>query len=101
MADDKNKTTGDSAPSAASKPVKSSKTKESISVRFTKWLKNKKNEYVSEFKRIVWPTREVLVKETITVIAVSLIFGLYITALDGAFGYFYSQFANFTATLFT
>jgi len=69
--------------------------------RAGKWLTAKKNEYLAEFKRIVWPTREVLLKETITVIAVSLIFGAYIALLDGAFGFLYSRFAQLTATLFS
>ena len=82
------------------KPHKSLKDKkESLSERLKKWFVSKKNEYAAEFKRIVWPSREELLKETVTVIVVSLLFGLYITVLDGAFGFLYSQFANLASTL--
>ena len=73
--------------------------KESLYARLQKWLVSKKNEYVGEFKRIVWPSRQELFKETVTVIMVSLLFGLYITILDGAFGFLYSQFAQMASTL--
>jgi preprotein translocase subunit SecE len=39
----------------------------------------------SEFKKIIWPTREDLTKQTIAVIVVSVILGLLIAALDAAF----------------
>ena len=35
-----------------------------------------------EFKKIVWPTKETLVKETIAVIVISVILGLIIALLD-------------------
>ena len=39
----------------------------------------------NEFKKIVWPTKETLAKETIAVIIVSVILGLIIAILDWAF----------------
>ena len=43
--------------------------------------------YRAEFRRIVWPSNQVLFKHTVTVIAVSLLFGAYIAMLDGVFGF--------------
>ena len=45
------------------------------------------SEYRTEYRRIVWPTREILFKHTVTVIAVALMFGAYIALLDGVFGF--------------
>ena len=50
--------------------------------------------YRSEFRKIVWPSRETLIKHTITVVAVSLIFGAYIALMDGVFGVILGQFIN-------
>jgi preprotein translocase subunit SecE len=50
--------------------------------------------YRAEFKKIVWPSRETLTKHTFTVIVVSLMFGAYIAAADGLFGWLYGLFVN-------
>jgi len=50
--------------------------------------------YKAEFKKIVWPSRQTLTKHTITVIVVSLIFGVYIAATDGVFGALFSRFVQ-------
>jgi len=50
--------------------------------------------YRAEFRKIVWPSRETLIKHTITVIAVSILFGVYIALTDGAFGWLFGQFVN-------
>jgi len=50
--------------------------------------------YKAEFRKIVWPSRETLIKHTVTVIAVSLIFGAYIALMDGGFGIIFRQFVN-------
>jgi len=50
--------------------------------------------YKAEFRKIVWPSRETLFKHTVTVIAVSLMFGAYIAVLDGAFGEVFRQFVG-------
>ena len=39
----------------------------------------------AEFRKIVWPTQEVLAKQTAAVVAVSLVLGTIIAALDWAF----------------
>jgi preprotein translocase subunit SecE len=39
----------------------------------------------AEFRKIVWPTREELLKQTIAVVVVSVVLGLVIAALDWAF----------------
>ena len=36
----------------------------------------------AEFKRITWPTRDDLIKQTIAVVAVSVVVGALITILD-------------------
>ena len=104
MADETKNTSGNTSNSEGKpegKPKHSKNNKDSIKDRLTKWFNAKKSEYWSEFKRIVWPTREVLIKQTIVVIVISLMFGLYITLLDGAFGFLFSQFARYTATLYS
>jgi len=53
--------------------------------------------YRAEFKKIVWPSRETLIKHTITVIVVSLIFGAYIALTDGVFGALFSRFVQLVA----
>jgi len=50
--------------------------------------------YKAEFRKIVWPSRETLIKHTVTVIAVSLIFGAYIALTDGAFGVVFGWFVG-------
>jgi len=54
-------------------------------------------EYKAEFRRIVWPSTPTLIKHTVTVIAVSLMFGAFIALLDGAFGFGLRQFIQFVA----
>ncbi|MBD5087575.1 MAG: preprotein translocase subunit SecE [Clostridiales bacterium] len=36
----------------------------------------------SEFKKIIWPTKETLVKETVAVVVTSVILGLIIAIVD-------------------
>ncbi|MCL2839753.1 MAG: preprotein translocase subunit SecE [Defluviitaleaceae bacterium] len=50
--------------------------------------------YRAEFKKIVWPSRETLIKHTVTVVAISLIFGAYIALTDGAFGVLFGWFVS-------
>ena len=50
--------------------------------------------YKAEFRKIVWPSRETLIKHTVTVIIVSLIFGAYIALTDGVFGALFSRFVQ-------
>jgi len=52
------------------------------------------HQYKAEFRKIVWPSRETLVKHTVTVVIVSAIFGAYIALNDGAFGFLLRQFTN-------
>jgi len=51
-------------------------------------------EYRAEFRKIVWPSRLELFRNTVTVIAVSAIFGAYIALNDFAFGQLYSWFVR-------
>ena len=51
------------------------KAKESRAIKFFKGVK-------AEFKKIIWPTREALVKETTAVVVISVILGFIIALLD-------------------
>ena len=58
------------------------------------------NDYRGEYKKIIWPTREELIKQTITVVITCLIFTAVITVLDLAFlnGFnLFTQFGEFLA----
>ena len=50
--------------------------------------------YRAEFRKIVWPSKETLFKHTVTVIAVSLMFGAYIALNDYVFGQVFRHFVN-------
>ncbi|MCL2351848.1 MAG: preprotein translocase subunit SecE [Firmicutes bacterium] len=76
------------------KPKKPGKPEESAMQRFGKWWVAKFAEYKSEFKKIVWPSRAELIRQSATVIVVSLIFGLYIAAVDGVLGTAFNQFVK-------
>ena len=58
------------------------------------FIEEKFTEYRAEFKKIVWPSRESLIKQTITVIIISLLFGAYIALVDGALSIAFSAFTN-------
>ncbi|MDR1913676.1 MAG: preprotein translocase subunit SecE [Clostridiales bacterium] len=72
---------------------------ESLTSKIKNWFHARYVEYFSEFKKIVWPSRDNLLKQTVTVIVISLIFGAYIALLDGAFGFGLTLFSQFAATL--
>jgi preprotein translocase SecE subunit len=61
---------------------------------FVNWVKAKKVEFTIEFKKIQWPSRPELIKETFTVIIICIIFGAYIALLDSGFGFGFSAFAS-------
>lgn len=50
--------------------------------------------YKAEFRKIVWPSRQTLFKHTVTVIAVSLIFGAYIALNDYVFSAMFRWFVQ-------
>ncbi len=47
-------------------------------VKKTSWFKGVK----AEFKKISWPTKDTLTKETIAVLVVSVLLGVVITVID-------------------
>ncbi len=51
----------------------------------------KLTELRGEFRKIVWPSRETLIKHTVTTIVISVIFGVFITLLDGLFGVIFTS----------
>ena len=48
----------------------------------------------SEFKKITWPSRPELVRKTITVGIISLIFGGYIAFADMVLGFIFNHFIS-------
>lgn len=56
--------------------------KPSIFARIAKWFR----ELRSECRKIVWPTREQTIKNTLVVLACVLIVGAFIWILDAVFG---------------
>ncbi|MCL1883600.1 MAG: preprotein translocase subunit SecE [Defluviitaleaceae bacterium] len=50
--------------------------------------------YRAEFRKIVWPSKETLFKHTVTVIAVSLMFGAYIALNDYLLSQVFRQFVG-------
>jgi preprotein translocase subunit SecE len=54
----------------------------------------KLQEFRAEFRKIVWPDRPTLIKHTITVITISLIFGALITLMDAIFGVLFTSFVQ-------
>ena len=93
MADD-----NDKKPDDKNKKHDDKKTSKKEGRSFARWFHDKRVEFSTEFKRIVWPGREQLVKETVIVIVVSLLFGAYIMGLDFGFGYLLSEFSNRVAS---
>ncbi len=66
--------------------VKKEAESRNIFVRAGRGLVTKLTELRGEFRKIVWPSRETLVKHTVTTVVISLIFGAFITLLDALFG---------------
>ncbi len=50
--------------------------------------------HAAEFKRIIWPSRQEVIKQTITVIVISIILGLIIWGLDIVFEFGYEQLVS-------
>ena len=55
------------------------------------------HKYRAEFRKIVWPSRDALIKHTVTVVFVSAVFGAFIALNDGVFGALFSQFVRLVA----
>ena len=62
---------------------------------FTDGIKTTLKEFTDgiagEFKKIVWPNRKDLIKQTATVIVTSMIIGVIIFGMDAIFGFAYSN----------
>ena len=61
----------------------------------TSFVKLKYAEYMSEFKKIVWLSRDELIKQTVIVVVISLMFGVYVAGLDGIFGLAFRQLTQY------
>ncbi|MCL2223384.1 MAG: preprotein translocase subunit SecE [Defluviitaleaceae bacterium] len=68
--------------------------KKDKSVNETGVVKGTYQTYRAEFRKIVWPSKETLFKHTVTVIAVSLMFGAYIALNDYIFSTVFQQFVQ-------
>ncbi|MBQ3066172.1 MAG: preprotein translocase subunit SecE [Clostridia bacterium] len=87
---DKEKKIAETAPSSAAekktkeadkKPAKNAKPKVKLTDRIKKfWL-----DYKSEFKKIVWPSKEETIKSTVVVVSTVVIFAVSIAILDFVF----------------
>ncbi len=52
------------------------------------------NDYIGEYRKIIWPDRQTLTKSTVSVITISLIIGAVICLLDAGFAAGFSFFAS-------
>ena len=81
------------APAVAAKPEEKSGVKKSKKEKIEK-KESLLAEVRGEFKKIVWAPRRELVKQTTTVIIVSLMFGVIIFLMDTAFGFGVTNFID-------
>ena len=91
MSDENNKKNDSTPPD---KPDGKKTPKKGKERSISKWFHDKKVQFSSEFKKIVWPSRQTLIKHTVTVIAVSLMFGAYIAVSDFIFSSAFQQFVQ-------
>lgn len=70
----------------ASKPEKKEKSKKPSQKSGAGFLSSKFNEYKGEFRKIVWPSRKDLYKQTVTVVVISLLVGAVIFLMDTVYG---------------
>lgn len=82
---EENNTLNTTSEEKTSKPVKEKKDNKKSDNK--KSAKNLLGAYKAEFKKIAWPSKDELIKETITVICVSLLVGAIIFCYDSAFGF--------------
>ncbi|MDR1065810.1 MAG: preprotein translocase subunit SecE [Clostridiales bacterium] len=64
-----------------------------IGERFSAFFKEVKGEY----NKVIWPSRQELVKQTVTVMLTSIIIGAVIVAYDSLFGFGMGAFADLIA----
>ena len=77
------KSSGTSGASKASAgAAKSKKSKPSVGARITKYLRDLRG----EFKKIIWPTRKVVARNTIVTIVMCAIVGALVCAIDFGLG---------------
>lgn len=78
-----------------SESAKGPKTSKAEQGGFQESVKSTYRAYKAEFKKIVWPSRELLMKHTVTVVTVSLLFGAYIALTDGILSALFTRFVQF------
>ncbi len=52
------------------------------------------SDYTGEYRKIIWPDRQTLIKSTVSVITISLIIGAVICVLDAGFAAAFSFFVS-------
>ncbi len=89
MADTENKVAETARASVAEKksdaPVQKTAKPKKDKVKLTDRVKKFWRDYKSEFKKIVWPSKEDTTKNTVVVVVTILVFGIAIAILDFAF----------------
>ena len=76
------------------KPEKRAKKKENIFKRAFVRVKKTILIYRAEFQKIVWPSRPECIRKTITVVIISIMFGVYISVWDVILGMLFSQLVS-------
>ena len=79
-------------PEASVAKEKKADKKPNIFARIGRRIKKFFKDYFSEMKKVVWPSRKQVVKNTLIVMAVVLIIGVFIWALDLLFQFGLFQF---------
>ena len=93
-----NNSTNSTEVSENTKPDKAKKeTKEAKKSEGKKTLSNFISIYKAEFRKITWPSKETLIKETITVVFVSLFVGAVIFGYDTIFEFVRNSALDFMA----
>ena len=75
----------------ADKPAKAKK--HSVFARIKNWFRGLK----AEIKKIVWPTRQQTVNNTLVVLGCCLVLGVFIWILDAIFGFGFQTLVRFFA----
>jgi preprotein translocase subunit SecE len=86
-------------PNENAKEAKETKSSSSNNDKKDKKSNFKFSDYKGEFNKIIWPSREALLKQTVTVIFTSLLVGAIIFAMDTVFNYGYATIVTFIAGL--
>ena len=88
--DENNKSVNEKSVPVASEKKAKNKKSNTQKFSFNSWLA----EHKAEFKKIIWPSRKELIKQTVTVIFVSLVVGAIIFCMDEVVSFIYNSIIN-------